>query len=83
MLTKRQIDWLPRPIMALAVCPKYNIISLRSIQPSNAVPPRPSPSPKPPEKNIYISRVRMKGVYLPRHNTLRRTQSTYCKYPLK
>ena len=55
MLTKRQIDWLPRPIMALAGCPKYNIISLRSIQPSTAVhpPPPPSPSPKPPEKK-YI-----------------------------
>ena len=64
MLTKRQIDWLPRPIMALAGCPKYNIISLRSIQPSTAVPPPPPPLPPPnPPKNIYISRVRMKGVY--------------------
>lgn len=79
MLTKRQIDWLPRPIMALAGCPKHNIISLRSIQPSTAVPPLPPPNPP---KKIYISRVRMKGVsfHLPRHNTLRRTQSTYCKY---
>lgn len=37
--------------MALAGCPKYNIISLRSIQPSTAVPP--SPPAKPPKKNIY------------------------------
>ena len=34
--------------MALAGCPKYNIISLRSIHPSTAPPP-----PPPPEKNIY------------------------------
>ena len=55
MLTKRQIDWLPRPIMALAGCPKYNIISLRSIQPSTAVfPPPPLSLPQTPrKKNIY------------------------------
>ena len=50
---KRQIDWLPRPIMALAGCPKYNIISLRSIQPSTAVPPPPPPSPNPRKKILY------------------------------
>ena len=83
MLTKRQIDWLPRPIMALAGCPKYHIISLRSIQPSTAgpPPPAPSPSPKPSEKYIYIQSEDERR--LPRHNTLRRTQSTYCMYPLK
>ena len=44
-------------------------------------PPPPLPPPNPPKK-IYISRVRMKGVsfHLPEHNTLRRTQSTYCMY---
>lgn len=55
MLTKRQMDWLPRPIMALAGCPKYNVISLRSIQPSTAVPPPPPLSlPQTPRKKKYI-----------------------------